>query len=682
MQSSNIQPNNANLSSILCRVSLVAGVLVVLIASLTLVGWFLEIDRLRMPFLNMAVMKPNEALALISAGLALLLWQQDPRRTNPRRQRWLAQSLGGLTALIGLLTLGEYLLGWNLGIDELLFSEQVLSPFSLFPGRMAFNTALCLLLGGCALVLMDWQTKRGHPSEWLTLLTGFIVLMAYSAYIYGVQEFVGPFDFSGMALHTIFAFAVLCWGMLTVRPAQGMMAYFWSAGSQGVVARQMAFGGVGALLLLSCLTELGEHFGWYGRNFESALLLSLGSTILVILVYRSVRALARLECARQRGLAALHEQHALLQGVINGAQDGIYVRDLAGRYLLVNRVGAALLDLTPETMIGKRYHELFSNQLAMTIATEDQTVLTTGKAHVQELRSRQADALHILHSIKSPYRSYDGEIIGVLNVVRDITDRKMIEDQLRASQQALQQLNATLEQRVAERTTELERSNRELDQFAYVASHDLKAPLRAILNLASWLNEDAAEQLPQSSKEHLQKLYRRAQRMERLLDDLLTYSRVGRRDGAVEMVQVESLLQDVVYLLAPPPDFQIRIGAMPTIYTSRTQLELIFRNLIGNAIKHHDGHTAGRVEIEASCGEELIEFSVHDNGPGIDPQYHERIFGMFQTLMPRDDVEGSGMGLAIVKKAVEHRGGQIKIESQLGHGTTFCFTWPKTQPGL
>jgi signal transduction histidine kinase len=178
--------------------------------------------------------------------------------------------------------------------------------------------------------------------------------------------------------------------------------------------------------------------------------------------------------------------------------------------------------------------------------------------------------------------------------------------------------------------------------------------------------------------EHLNKLRSRAQRMERLLDDLLTYSRIGRRDGAVEQVKIETLLQDVTYVLSPPPGFTLIIeGELPTLLTPRTPLELVFRNLIGNAIKHHHRPALGEVRIRAQEEGDYIRFAVTDNGPGIEPQYFERIFGMFQVLKPRDEVEGSGMGLAIVKKTVEYRGGYIRLEANEGVGVTVYFTWPK-----
>ena len=267
----------------------------------------------------------------------------------------------------------------------------------------------------------------------------------------------------------------------------------------------------------------------------------------------------------------------------------------------------------------------------------------------------------------------DGQPARLRGSLVDISRRREMEEQLR-------ELNETLELRVAERTAELERSNQELDQFAYIASHDLRAPLRAIHTLASWIREDSGLILPPPSQEHLVKLQARAQRMERLLDDLLDYSRAGRFRHTPETVDTGELTRNVVELLAPPAGFAVEIGpAMPTILTERVPLETVLRNLIGNSIKHHHAPAQGCLRVSALItlpAGEWVEFTVADDGPGIAPEFHARIFGMFQTLRPRDQVEGSGVGLAIVKKMVESRGGQVSVASQTGHGAKFCFTWP------
>jgi signal transduction histidine kinase len=252
---------------------------------------------------------------------------------------------------------------------------------------------------------------------------------------------------------------------------------------------------------------------------------------------------------------------------------------------------------------------------------------------------------------------------------------------LRASEDRLRALSQSLEARVQERTLELARSNRELDQFAYIASHDLKAPLRAIEHLAAWISQDAADALPPTSQEHLQKLRSRIRRMEQLLDDLLAYSRAGRHLHAPEWVDAETLVRDVGFMLAPPPGFALDVQRpLPRLYTERVPLETVLRNLVGNAIKHHDRLEQGWVRVAAEDKGDWVEFTVADNGPGIDPQHHTRIFQVFQTLRPRDQVEGSGIGLAVVKKTVENQGGEVSIAPHAGRGATFCFTWPKRSP--
>ena len=225
-------------------------------------------------------------------------------------------------------------------------------------------------------------------------------------------------------------------------------------------------------------------------------------------------------------------------------------------------------------------------------------------------------------------------------------------------------------------TRELERSNRELDQFAYVASHDLKAPLRGIANLTQWIEEDLSERLTGESREHMTLLKGRVHRMEALIDGILAYSRAGRLREKPEAIEVGTLIAEVVELLAPPPETTIEIGTdMPTIVAERVPLQQVFLNLIGNAIKYNP-RPGAQVAVTVRHLEGWCQFSVADNGPGIAPQYQERIWQIFQTLAARDKVEGTGIGLSVVRKIVEARGGRAWVESELGRGATFHFTWP------
>lgn len=227
---------------------------------------------------------------------------------------------------------------------------------------------------------------------------------------------------------------------------------------------------------------------------------------------------------------------------------------------------------------------------------------------------------------------------------------------------------------------QLEQSNRDLERFAYAASHDLKSPLRAIDNLAEWIESDLNEVMSDENKEQMTLLRNRVRRLEALLEGLLQYSRVGRQSAEIEFVDMKSVIDEIVDLLDLPASFTVDVvTALPRMHTAKAPLNQVLTNLIGNAVKHHD-RDAGRVEISAKDLGDFVEVAVADDGPGIEEAYHDRIFQLYQTLKPRDKVEGSGLGLTMVSKQVEAHGGTIAVESTDGQrGTTFRFTWPKQE---
>ncbi|MBV1907030.1 MAG: CHASE domain-containing protein [Pseudomonadales bacterium] len=225
----------------------------------------------------------------------------------------------------------------------------------------------------------------------------------------------------------------------------------------------------------------------------------------------------------------------------------------------------------------------------------------------------------------------------------------------------------------------LEESNLELQQFAYIASHDLKAPLRAIDQISSWIEEDTKDILDEKSAQRMKTLRGRVHRLESLLDDLLAYSRAAKiEDLDIEKVHSEDIVKEVVYMSGDTNGFSIQTSSsMPDVHTPKGALTQIFGNLIGNAIKHHD-KAQGSIKVSATENAQSWTFSVSDDGPGIPEEFHERAFQLFKTLKPRDEVEGSGMGLSIVRKLVERQGGNISIDSCNGkRGTTIYFEWKK-----
>lgn len=331
------------------------------------------------------------------------------------------------------------------------------------------------------------------------------------------------------------------------------------------------------------------------------------------------------------------------------------VRFLSDRY--VEHIGAPR-----EQLVDRRLAELTGQARFLARKTIYDQALAGVSHSFEEARPMPGGGERHYAITYHPDRGLDGEVRGFMAIGLDITELRQIE-------QALQQ-----------RTAELSRSNHDLEQFAYVASHDLKAPLRAIEVLVEWLREDLAGYDKEEVQENLVLLGQRALRLNRLLDDLLAYSRAGRRGEDPEAVDTRQLVLGIAALLAPPPGMRVEADAsLPLLLTWRAPLEQVLRNLINNAIKHHPPGD-GLVRVSAEVQRDQVLFAVEDDGAGIPPEFAEKVFQMFQTLKPRDEVEGSGMGLAIVKRLVELHGGRVWFHpGRGGRGAVFKFTWKATR---
>ncbi len=236
-----------------------------------------------------------------------------------------------------------------------------------------------------------------------------------------------------------------------------------------------------------------------------------------------------------------------------------------------------------------------------------------------------------------------------------------------------------LEKLVALRTNDLETAMQELKDFAYIVSHDLKAPLRAISQLSTWINEDYGATMPPEGQQQLALMSERVKRMHNLIDGILQYSRIGRVQEQRRPVDLNKVVSDALDMLAPPPYIKVRVnGKLPIVLAEHVRMEQLFQNLISNAIKYMD-KPQGEIVISAtdhkSGADHLCRIVVADNGPGIDEKYHQKIFQIFQTLAPQtSDTDSTGIGLSLVKKIVELHGGTIEVESEPGKGSKFIFT--------
>lgn len=335
--------------------------------------------------------------------------------------------------------------------------------------------------------------------------------------------------------------------------------------------------------------------------------------------------------------------------------EGLLVLDAADVIETVNVSAAKLLGYSDqEDLLGRHISKVyaFSHECLSGISAKD-------NISNNETTFKRADGSHFnsLYSVTSVYDDAQ-QLLMKMVLFRDITPEKKYAET------------------IALHTSNLERSNKELDQFAYIVSHDLKAPLRAISNLSSWLEEDIGESLSEENKRNLAMLRSRVARLEALINGILDYSRIGRGEVQSTPINVATLIREVTDLLDPPAHVKIEVGSdMPMLQGSKAMLHQVFSNLISNAIRYNDKKEP-EIKIHATRKDSFYEFSITDNGPGIATEYHDKIFMIFQTLQSRDKVESTGIGLTIVKKILQTVGGKVWVESETGKGCKFVFLWP------
>ncbi len=390
--------------------------------------------------------------------------------------------------------------------------------------------------------------------------------------------------------------------------------------------------------------------------------------------------LARLAPAVTRALREAENRNArkraeaeirTLSQAVEQSPATIIITDPAGDIQYINPRFTQQTGYTPDDVIGKTPRILKSGETPPEDYQRLWKTITHGDVWHGEFHNKQknGDLYWELASI-SPVCDAQGAITHFVAVKEDITARKQTEEALRL-------LNEELELRVSQRTADIEAKNKELHEFAYIVSHDLKAPLRGIRRLTQWLQEDYAGALGAQGQKQLDLLGEQATRMDRLIDGILRYSRAGRSSDREEAIDLTTLVSQTIDMLMPPAHIAIRCEQpLPVIHGDPVLLTQVFQNLLSNAVKFMD-KPAGAITVAGEDAGDMWIVRVADNGPGIDPRQHERIFNIFQSGAPRDDPDSTGIGLAVVKKIVECSGGRVWVESAPGHGSRFSFTWPK-----
>jgi PAS domain S-box-containing protein len=661
-----LQPN-ASILLRLARAATAIGSLASLVGAGFLAAWFGGLMAQR--GFDTLTMKTNTALALLLLGLGLVLLASAG--AGPARRRT-GRVLAGTAALIGLLSLSENVIGWNLGIDELLAREPPGAAGVAAPNLMGTPAAICFLLAGQALLILSRRDGRGvRAAQGLALTVCLIALLGAIGYLYGAESLYIIVRVTGIAWPTAMSLLLLGLGLLLVRPTEGLMTQVTADDPGGANLRRW----LPVLLLpvlLGWLRVEGERHGFFDAATGTAIMMIVFIVALSVLAYTSARPVSRSAAALQRQQEWLRESHHRFNVLTQNVDAGVALIDEHGQFAIVNPAFLRLFDLPSESSI-KNVNDRDWGQWQVLAETGElldvdehpvRQAVMTGKAvrsRLVAVKSPSQTGLKWMQISAEPILNTSGRMEAVICTYHDITERKRSEEALKKT------------------ADDLKRSNQDLEAFAHVAGHDLQEPLRMVSSFLTLLQEKYGTSLDAKAREYIGFSVEGATRMSDLINDLLDYSRVnskGKQPGPVALRVVVDDAETNLRVAIDESGAVLTVDPLPTVMADETQMRQVFQNLIGNALKFR---VAGRrPEVRIGVRQESGEwvFRVQDNGIGIPPDQQGRLFVIFERLHTRDEYPGTGIGLAICKRIVERHGGRIWVESEPGKGSAFCFTLP------
>lgn len=636
---------------------------VFVVGCLVVLGWTLDPSALDRLIPGDVTTKANSGLALALLGASLWLLAPELRG---RRAAIAGMACAVGASAIGLATLSEDVFNIDLGIDELVASDELAEPGD--PGRAGPATALGLAALGLSLALRD---LRPRASGWLA------TTLALTAGAVGLEILIGlftevPTDQLGPVTEaaplSAVALIALSAGVMLARPEREPTRLLASDSGGGALARRLLPAVILLPLLLGFLRLAGGHAGLFTSEVGTLMLVSVLIAALVAAVWWMARALDRGD--RERRTEAVRRQ-----AILDTARDAIVSADASGRIVAFNHRAEGMFAMTEAEAVGAPVTILMPERFKAAHEAGLARFITTGKprllGHTVEFAGHRADGgefpleLTLLSFVLGEERFFTGTLT-------DITRRKRDEQQLHNQAEVLR-----------ERADELARSNAELEQFAYIASHDLTEPLRTISGFAELLERRHGDKLDGEASEFLTFVVDGTVRMKRLIEDLLTYSRAGRAELLMAPVDCSQVVAEVTQELASTiteAGVELEVGELPTVRGDPMQLARVFRNLIANAAMFRTAE-GPRIWISAARAGAGWRFTVADNGIGIEPRHAERVFRMFQRLHGGEQYEGTGIGLAVCRLIVERHGGTIWIESRPQGGTQVEFTIPEPETG-
>jgi PAS domain S-box-containing protein len=632
-------------------------ILVFIISILTIFGWILGIKILKSINPYFTDMRIVTALCFLLSAASLTCIHGK----STKRRRIIASRLFAIViSTIGLLTVVCYLVELQTGHSWTWAHSPLLFFLHAPTDRMAIITAILFSVFGFVLLLLGASSRRAADiSHALLLPLTALTYLVLVGYLFNVRVFYEWLQV-GVALNTGIAFCFLCIASFCIRPESWLMKVFTGEEAGAIMARRLLPALLIIPLIIGWLRMQGERTGIFGSELGVALVAVTYTICFLLLVWFNARSVNCTDQNRRQAEEALRESEERFRLLFAQAAVGIKRLDSQGRILEINDKLCDILGYSREEAL----------QLSLANIT-----------HPEDLANEQAELGRLLageinnYMVEKRCLQKNGSIIWVrvtsslpstadrpaewwISVVEDITRRKQAEAALR------------------QMTEELARSNKDLEQFAYIASHDLQEPLRAVAGFMGILKKQYKDKLDADALDYIDQAVEGAERMKALINDLLTYSRVGTRGEALKLISMKTAFDAAINNL------QMAIGeskavvthdSLPNVIADALQMTQLLQNLISNAIKFN-GKGLPEIHIMVRHEDQYWVFGVRDNGIGIESQYFERIFLIFQRLHTRNQYSGTGIGLALCKKIIERHNGKIWVESAPGSGSTFYFT--------
>ncbi len=659
----------ASRAETLRRLSRAAAAGTVAVAGLVSLGWLVNSRILVTIVPDGSATHPNTGLALLLAGLSL--WVLLPftatgaaeRPANVRRPaRGLAMLCGLAIALIGAITLAEYLSGRDLGIDRGILHAAA-------PGRMAANTALNFLLVGIATLALGARGPRlRRLAEPLALLSGSVAIVALVGYVYGVAVFQHVGTSARMSVPTAVAFLLLAVGTLAAVGEGGLLDYLMSQRIGVLIIRQLLPAALVAPVIIAWLRLEGQRAGWYDSETGLALYTVANMMLFTFVIWRGARSLDRIDAQRRAAEDSLGQHTHLLDAVLDGTTDMVFIKDLSGRYLMANAATAQFVGRDVKDILGKDDRQLFPAPVAERIIAADAVVLASGETRTYDDELVIDDRKRVYVSTKGVFRDSAGRVAGLFGFSRDVTERRQLADQFRQAQkmEAIGRLTAGI-------------------------AHDFNNVLGIVTTTADLLQAELPPGDPRASL--VEDIDGAAKRAADLVHQLLAFSRQQILQPRV--LELNAVLADLHKLfgriIGKDIDLALKLDPdLGRVLADRGQVEQIVLNLAVNArdamrgggvltletmnaeldetyVEAHDGGRAGR----------YVLIAITDTGLGMDQATQARIFEPFFTTKERG--QGTGLGLASVYGIVKQSGGFIWVYSEPGRGSTFKIYLPRVE---